>query len=396
VQNIQAPVISYQTCWDGSVIPTTSACASQYKICPNGSSVLVTQQCPIVIAPVTPNIPTPVKVVFNNVVTNLATQVTQKEGRCNGIGLIAQNAPSTGWFEYGETSNLGRTTVQANIGSSDTAPFSNLLTNLKPNTTYYCRAVMQNKHGIVKGEIVKFTTKSSVTKYVAPAPKPVVTKKVTTTKKEEKGVVCTDGTTLSIKNDGVATLLSEGNKLATLSVEKVAGTLATDEVVKYRVAYRNLADSRLTGVVVKVKLPEEFRVLETSGGLYDANTRTITLNQDVLDPYTEGSVSFSALVAKNAPLGKTVIVNSYIAYSVPGSQAQDEITAYVVGSIVPKSSVENVDTGAKKVVGVSYGGSQFLPDTLIEWLALLAILFIIFILGRSLYASYKGENGSHH
>jgi hypothetical protein len=38
----------------------------------------------------------------------------------------------------------------------------------------------------------------------------------------------------------------------------------------------------------------------------------------------------------------------------------------------------------------------FMPNSLIEWLALLAILFIIFILGRSIYASYKDDGTSAH
>ncbi len=388
------PVVTYQTCWNGSVIPTSSVCAPQYKVCANGASILVNQACYIASTPVV----TPIKIVFNNVVTSLATEVTHNQGRCNGIGLIAQGAPSTGWFEYGETANLGRLTLSANIGSADTAPFSNLLTNLKPSTKYYCRAVMQNKYGTVKGEIVSFTTKSKTTTYVKPTVITTSTKKVTTTTKKNE-VTCSDGTTVTVKNSSAASLLTDGQKLVSLNVEKTEGKITSDGVVKFKVSFKNITDSRLSGVVLKVKLPEEVRLLETSAGMYDAGTRTITLNQDTLDPYTEGIILFSGVVAKDAALGKTIVTNAYIAYTVPGTNTQDEVTAYVIGSVVPNADTTGVDTGVKKVIGnstSSVDGQGFLPNSLIEWLALIAILFIIFILGRSVYLSYKEGDSAHH
>ena len=81
-------------------------------------------------------------------------------------------------------------------------------------------------------------------------------------------------------------------------------------------------------------------------------------------------------------------------YTVPGTNTQDEVTAYVVGSIMPATTISNQDTGAKKVIGAGERG--FMPNSLIEWLALLAILFIIFILGRSVYASYKDDESHKH
>jgi hypothetical protein len=103
----------------------------------------------------------------------------------------------------------------------------------------------------------------------------------------------------------------------------------------------------------------------------------------------------TGVVTKDAPLGKTIITNVYTVYTVPGTKTQDEVTAYSVGSIVPTQATIKNDTGAKKVIGVN-DGRGFLPDSLIEWLALLAILFIIFILGRSIYASYKDDEGAKH
>ena len=382
------PTIIYQTCWNGTTVPTTSICPAQFKICANGTSIPVNQTCYITptYIPVTP----PVVTRFNNVVTSVATEVTLTSGRCNGIGLIANNALSNGWFEYGETTALGRTTASASIGSSVTAPFSNLLTNLKPSTKYYCRAVMQNQYGTVKGEIVAFTTKSKAVVYVKPV---TPTKKVTKTVKKE--IICSDGSIVSVGSLSSASLINRGEKLVAVQMEKLRGNLSAKETVSYRLSYKNLSDSRLTGVVIKVTIPQEISFLASSVGNYDEATHMLTLNQDSIDPYTEGVIEWTGRVIKEAPVGKSIVTTSYVVYSVPGTNVQDEVTAYVVGSIVPTSNLSNADTGTKKVIGIGNDRS-FLPNNLIEWLALIAILFIIFILGRSIYASYeKDKEGSH-
>ena len=384
------PTVQYQTCWDGSIIPTNSICLAQFKVCANGTSIPVNQTCYVAHTPV--YVP-PTLVKFNNVVTSVVTQITQTSGRCNGIGLIANNAQSSAWFEYGETTGLGRTTATASIGSSNTAPFSNVLANLKPSTRYYCRAVMQNQYGLVKGEIVGFTTASRVTTYVKPV---VITKKpIVKTPVKTNEVLCVDGTKVTVKNQSSATLINEGQKLITLSIEKTEGKIASGETVKYKINFKNLSDTRLTGILIKVVLPQEVKLMSANIGSYDEVTRTLTLNQEGIDPYTEGTILLTGTIVKDAALGKTIITNAYALYTLPGTQTQDEVTAYVIGSIVPQTELTKEDTGVKNVVGAS-SVKSFMPNSLIEWLALLAILFIIFILGRSIYASYKEDEGKHH
>ena len=387
-------ITATQVCSNGSVIPVNQTCPSAYKYCANGSYVAYNQSC---FGPITP-VYSPTVVKFNNVVTSVATQITNTSGRCNGIGLIANGAASTGWFEYGETANLGRVTANASIGNAATAPFSNVLANLKPNTKYYCRAVMQNQYGTVKGEIVSFITKSKATSYVV---KPTVPAKQSITKKatvKTNLVTCSDGSSFTSKNVSSATsatLLNQGTKLVTLQVEKADGKLVANGDVSYKVTYKNISDSRLTGVVIKVTLPAEITGVMATTGTFDDNTHTLTVNQDTIDPYSEGVITIAGKLAGNAPIGKTIVTTGYVVYTVPGTNAQDEVTAYVVGSIVPTDSIAKLDTGAKKVVGAG-SDRGFMPSTLVEWLALIAIIAIIFILARSIYLSYQDDGGDAH
>ena len=477
-------VVTYQTCWDGSVIPSTSVCSQQYKTCANGSTVPVTQTCykycsngttipdyqtcPYNYYPNNNYYPTtsylpwvnltadrvtvpyggninlswtsqnatyctasngwggnknttgfetrPVygvttyaitcynstgqsntssvtvytgsqTVKFNNVVTSIATQITNNSARCNGIGLIANGAQSTGWFEYGETATLGRATAKAAIGSADTAPFSNVLASLKPNTKYYCRAVMDNQYGIVKGEIVSFITKSKAVTYVTPKAVSTI-KKVVPKKKDE--YVCADGSIAKLSSETTAGLLNSGDKLVTLNLDKVTGNLSPSGEVTYRLGYKNISDTHLNDVVVKISIPQEFTPISTSIGNYDEDTHTLTFNQNILEAYNDGVITWKIKVKDGAMLGKSVVTTGYVSYTIKTDKKaplQDEVVAYSVGSISP--SVDASDISAKKVVGTSTMG--FLPSSLIEWFALVAIMFILFILGRSIYATYQEE-----
>ncbi len=387
-RTVVAPVVTTQLCWDGSRISVNSICPAQYKVCANGTSIPVNQTCYVGNTYV-PYVP-PQTIKFNNVITSVATEITLTSARCNGIGLIASGAQSTGWFEYGETSNLGRETAKANIGSSPTAPFSNVLTNLKPRTTYYCRAVMQNQYGVVKGEIVAFTTKTTAVTYVKPIVKSPVTKTVTKTNQ----VLCVDGTYVTVGSKSASEIINNGQKLISLQIEKVGGNLTASSVVNYKLTLKNVSDSALTGVTVKVTIPQEITLTNASAGNYDPITHVLTVSNVSLSPYGEMSINWTGTVAKDAVLGKSMVTTAYTNYSVPGTTVEDEVTAYVVGSVASSSDAK-VDTGSKKVIGAS-DERGFLPNSLVEWLALIAILFIIFILGRSLYSSYSTDRRVSH
>ncbi len=380
-----------QTCWNGSVIPTTQACPAQVQTCWNGSVIPVGQSCPVnysytptyttsYVPPVVYSQPVytsyiPQSIVVNNVVTSIPTQISDTSAKCNGIGLIANNLQSTGWFEYGETPSLGRTTLTANIGSYNTSPFSNVLANLKPNTTYYCRAGMSNSYGTVRGEIVKFTTKGYAVSYAKTTP----TVNYNYTKKVEakKTSVCT--------NDSIT--LEEGQKAITLLIEKINGDTTIKGDVTYSLTYKNISSSNLKDVVVKIALPQELAYVSATAGNYDEVTRNITVNIGTLGAISDGKINFTANVSDKAQIGKTIVTTGYIVYT--SGSLQDEVTTYIIGTIMP--SIEKGDMGAKKVIGKD-NGVPFLPNSLIEWIALLAIIFILTVLGRSIYDSYKEDS----
>jgi hypothetical protein len=101
------------------------------------------------------------------VTTNAATSVTTTGATLNGEANPHGNA-TTGWFRYSTTSpgtcndtfgTRAPTTGGTSLGSgTSSAPFSQGIASLSPNTTYYFCAIAQNSIGTGLGAVLQFTT----------------------------------------------------------------------------------------------------------------------------------------------------------------------------------------------------------------------------------------------
>lgn len=93
-----------------------------------------------------------------SVTTQPATNITQSSATLNGA-VNPNNAPTTAWFEWGQTTSLGNTTSSQSFGSgSGMQSFSMAVSGLQTNATYYFRAMAQNAFGVTTGTILSFTT----------------------------------------------------------------------------------------------------------------------------------------------------------------------------------------------------------------------------------------------
>lgn len=72
------------------------------------------------------------------------TSITQTTAMVNGT-VNPNGIPTTAWFEWGTTQDLGMMTAPQPVGSaSATVPYSFFVSTLRPDTTYFVRAVARN------------------------------------------------------------------------------------------------------------------------------------------------------------------------------------------------------------------------------------------------------------
>ena len=96
-----------------------------------------------------------------SVFAQTASGITCNSVTLNGSVNINPSGTATEvWFEWGTTQSLGNSTTHQTMTTSGN--FSQTLTTLSPNTTYYYRAVANNaSSGTVQGSIISFTTIAS-------------------------------------------------------------------------------------------------------------------------------------------------------------------------------------------------------------------------------------------
>ena len=93
-----------------------------------------------------------------HVITYTATVLSDTSVSLNGY-VNTQDSNTIGWFEWGTNINyLVNSTTKLSRGSAS-SNFSQMLTSLQPNTTYYFRAGAQGIGNPVYGNILAFTTR---------------------------------------------------------------------------------------------------------------------------------------------------------------------------------------------------------------------------------------------
>lgn len=361
-----------QTCWNGLVVPVSQVCPSQYQTCWDGSVVPISQSCPV--KTVTTVVVKQVTITSHSVVTNIPTKVSQTSAECNGVALISNNTESVGWFEFGITQNLGKTTNSADIGNDSQASFSNMISGLKANTTYYCRAVMANRDGTYRGKIVSFKTLVASKKAIVYASP----KKTTTKLKTKTEFVCSDGSIAVARTVLVADTVNGGGKLLSIKIERSAPDLVQGSTVNYRISITNDSDSAVTGAEAKIVLPSELLFVDanTTGGVtVKDNVMTVPIGN--INSKEVKTFILPAKVSPTATVGKAVITTVYASYNLPvtGSQiVKDEVSSYMTANIVAISGKTDSVSSSSSIAAVLF------PQTLLGWLVLFAVILIIVVL----------------
>jgi len=287
-------------------------------------------------------------------ITNLATNIDQDSARLNGLAVVNSGGyvVTSGWFEWGSSQSLGNTTSTQTLGSSPSMSSYASLFGLSPNTTYYYRFVAQNQNGISRGSILNFRTNSYIV-YPPITPGPVKTRNVSITKTIEN-LDSPNGTSV---------------RISALRGEKARFTITVE----------NTGDYTLEDVEIKDLIPYYLEF---------ANADEVNKN----DPQRE---VVWALGDMSIGERQSVILDVIVTGNARVNDVIDNIARIESKRITRNSNVVSIEV-ADKISSLTaasfFGDIGFLPDTLIEWLLLILLIFILVILSRKLYAT-NVENG---
>jgi len=287
----------------------------------------------------------PVQIYNTNVVTIVATNISQTGAQVNGLITSLNYSNENTYFEYGTTINLGIKTA-SRMTSSNTN-FSEYLTNLSPNTIYFFQAFSEGSNGISRGAIEVFQTLGDTT----------TNNNVQTIKK-----VVVQGTTVSNSKSPIM-----------LKIENRYQTIGIGDIIDYVVSYKNINSSKLTNSMVQVFIPKGITLINTSRGTYSESDRTLSASIEDLTHDAEGVIYLQAKVDSIDSNLAQIVTTAVLVYTNPNG-AQENAMAYVLNN--PK--VVNL-LGASVFFGNMFGLS------LIDCLLLIIFILLLILIARFLY-----------
>lgn len=283
-----------------------------------------------------------------NVVTTVATNVTQNSASLNGLLTNTSSNAQDVYFEYGTTVNMGNRTNTKTVSGS--ANFTEYVSGLTPNTIYFFQAISSGKNGITRGAIEVFRTPGYA---VAP---------ITNGGSTPTRVV--QGTTVAGSASPVM-----------LEIENKYQTLSRGDFVEYAVYYKNISRSTLVNPMVQVYIPEGITVTNASAGTYSKDDRILSVPIEDLRPQEEGVIYLQARVDAIDSTRAQIVTTAILVYT-NSNGAQENAMAYVLN---------NPGSTSSSLLGASAFQGGFLGLSLAGWLILILLILIIVLVARTYY-----------
>ena len=302
---------------------------------------------------------------YNNgntsVLTTLATGVGQTSAQINGLLQNTTNGSTNVYFEYGPTVSMGLRTAVKNIGFGTSLPFSEMLTNLAPDTIYYFRANAENSNGVSsRGTIEIFNTLGT----------------------NARPVIVTGTTRVGLESPVM------------LKIENRYENIGVGDIVDYTVTYKNIGNTRLNKPLLQVIIPQYLGFINASRGTYSDLNHTLNVQLEDLTPNAGGVVYVQAKVI-SLPNDRSDFVSTAMIVYTNSKGAQENAIAYVLNK--SKGVFTNVNTNTNLSAAAFFAGIGF-PGTFLGWLLWFILILLIILIVRTFL--YKREepphNNNHH
>lgn len=274
------------------------------------------------------------------------------------------NAPSgTCWFNYGNTQALGKRSSGVYQTGSGTGSCTHNFTGLKSNTQYCVQAEIRTQYGTDTGSTQCFTT-----------PRAVVNTN-TNTNTTTTTVVRPPVVTIVEEDETEVDLLSLGLglSLVRLEIEDNKEVTTKGEVIEYEITWENISQIDLEDLDLKITIPSEVQITDTSRGRVDAAKNSVYYNIDDLREGEDGRLVVTGLVT-NGLAGNILSSEAELAYNNSVNDAQENAKDF-----------DFTTYGAQIAPGLTASVFGLANITLLGWLVILLGLFIIFLVARWLY-----------
>lgn len=159
---------------------------------------------------------------------------------------------------------------------------------------------------------------------------------------------------------------------ASYLLSKVEITLKTEDRVSrgeeifFEGNVKNISSSKLEDVLVRVPVDDGFEFVDANnGGKYSISDNSIIFDMNDLEKSESEEFSFSLVATKE--LGRNGTVEAKVVYTGPNNE-QGDAKAFVV--------LEGRRIGMSDQAALAlYGGNSFLPDSLLDWVILIIIIY---------------------
>lgn len=286
-----------------------------------------------------------------NVVTTVATNITQNSASLNGLLTNTSSNAQDVYFEYGTTVNMANQTNVKTISGS--ANFTEYVSGLTPNTIYFFQAVSSGKNGVSRGAIEVFRT----TGYTVVTP------------------VTSGGSTNTVTRVVQGTTVAGSASPVMLEIENKYQTLSRGDFIEYAVYYKNISRSTLIDPMVQVYIPEGITVTNASAGTYSKDDRILSVPIEDLRPQEEGIIYLQAKVDSIDSTRAQIVTTAILVYTNPNG-AQENAMAYVLN---------NPGDASSNLLGASAFQGGFLGLSLAGWLFLVLLILLIVLIARTYY-----------
>ena len=337
-------------------------------------------------------------------VTAGASNVTPTSAVLNGSYAVnsggdRNDRPQT-FFQYGLTTSFGQSTTPRS--HSRFQDFVNVeVTGLLPNQTYYARLVAQNRNGLVYGSTVTFVTPvdpnvvspggnggTNITIIEAPDGNPSSGStggSGTDTGGDSSGGSSGNDTTntdnTNSGSSGSGNTSTAVSAYMALDIDDDREFFTVGDILTYEVDYRNVSQTDIEDVFIRIELPDNAEFLSAGEGVYLRREHAVVYDIGRLDIGEAGDVVASVRAVNALREGTRVAAAAVVLYANPTNDSQDSAVVY---------DINEYDADGTPVGGTS-NRRGFLPGSFLGWMLILILLLVIVLIGRKIYLRHKEQ-----